>query len=89
MTYYPGNSAPPLGPPSTSNAPNVARPQESARAQRANQAQYVEERLRNGLSPTAGDNAVTARALPVDYRGGYLATVGRSCAKTTLGMAMT
>ena len=34
--------------------PHSARPQESpARAQRVNQAQYVEERLRNGLPPVA------------------------------------
>ena len=30
-----------------------ARPQDSARAQRVNQAQYVEEQLRNGISPVA------------------------------------
>ena len=33
--------------------PNSARPQESARAQRVNQAQFVEDRLRNGLPPVA------------------------------------
>ena len=33
--------------------PKSARPQESARAQRVNQAQFVEDRLRNGLPPVA------------------------------------
>ena len=33
--------------------PSSARPQESARAQRVNQAQFVEDRLRNGLPPVA------------------------------------
>ena len=47
MAYYPNNSMPATG-------PHSARPQNSpARAQRVNQAQYVEERLRNGLSPVA------------------------------------
>ena len=34
-------------------APHSARPQEPARAQRVNQAQYVEDRLRNSLPPVA------------------------------------
>ena len=47
MAYHPNNSIPATG-------PHGARPQNSpARAQRVNQAQYVEERLRNGLSPVA------------------------------------
>ena len=46
MAYCPSNSVPATG-------PNSARPQESARAQRVNQAQYVEDRLRNGLPPVA------------------------------------
>ena len=46
MAYCPSNSVPATG-------PNSTRPQESARAQRVNQAQYVEERLRNGLPPVA------------------------------------
>ena len=47
MAYHPNNSMPATG-------PHGARPQNSpARAQRVNQAQYVEERLRNGLSPVA------------------------------------
>ena len=33
--------------------PHNARPQEPARAQRLNQAQYVEDRLRNGHPPVA------------------------------------
>ena len=44
MAYCPSNSVPATG-------PNSVRPQESARAQRVNQAQYVEDRLRNGLPP--------------------------------------
>ena len=46
MAYCPNSSVPATG-------PSSARPQESARAQRVNQAQYVEERLRNGLPPVA------------------------------------
>ena len=47
MAYHPNNSMPTTG-------PHGARPQNSpARAQRVNQAQHVEERLRNGLSPVA------------------------------------
>ena len=46
MAHYP-NSMPP------SVTPSTLRPQETARAQRVNQAQYVEERLRNGLPPVA------------------------------------
>ena len=46
MAHCPNSSAPATG-------SNSARPQESARAQRVNQAQYVEERLRDGLSPVA------------------------------------
>ena len=46
MAYCPSNSVPATG-------PNIARPQESARAQRVNQAQFVEDRLRNGLPPVA------------------------------------
>ena len=47
MAYYLSNSMPPPVPAGTSRAP------ETARAQRVNQAQYVEERLRNGLPPVA------------------------------------
>ena len=46
MAYRPSNSVPATG-------PSSARPQESARAQRVNQAQFVEDRLRNGLPPVA------------------------------------
>ena len=46
MAHCPNNSAPATG-------SNSARPQESARAQRVNQAQYVEAKLRDGLSPVA------------------------------------
>ena len=46
MAHCPNSSAPATG-------SNSARPQESARAQRVNQALYVEERLRDGLSPVA------------------------------------
>ena len=46
MAYCPSNSVPTTG-------PSSARPQESARAQRVNQAQFVEDRLRNGLPPVA------------------------------------
>ena len=46
MAHCPNSSAPATG-------SSSARPQESARAQRVNQAQYVEERLRDGLSPVA------------------------------------
>ena len=46
MAYCPSNSVPATG-------PNSARPQESAQAQRVNQAQFVEDRLRNGLPPVA------------------------------------
>ena len=46
MAYCPSNSVHATG-------PSSARPQESARAQRVNQAQYVEDRLRNGLPPVA------------------------------------
>ena len=46
MAYCPSNSVPATG-------PSSARPQESARAQRVNQAQFVEDRLRNGLPPVA------------------------------------
>ena len=46
MVYYPNNTMPATG-------PHSARPQEPARAQRVNQAQYVEDRLRNGLPPVA------------------------------------
>ena len=46
MAYCPSNAVPAKG-------PNSARPQESARAQRVNQAQYVEDRLWNGLPPVA------------------------------------
>ena len=46
MAHCPNNSAPATG-------SNSARPQESARAQRVNQALYVEERLRDGRSPVA------------------------------------
>ena len=46
MAYYRNNSMPATG-------PHSARPQEPARAQRVNQAQYVEDRLRNGLPPVA------------------------------------
>ena len=46
MAYCPSNSVPATG-------PSSARPQESARAQRVNQAQYVGDRLRNGLPPVA------------------------------------
>ena len=47
MAYCPSNSVVPA------TGPSSARPQESARAQRVNQAQYVEDRLRNGLPPVA------------------------------------
>ena len=46
MAHCPNNSAPATG-------SNSARPQESARALRVNQAQYVEAKLRDGLSPVA------------------------------------
>ena len=46
MAYCPSNSVPATG-------PSNATPQESARAQRVNQAQFVEDRLRNGLPPVA------------------------------------
>ena len=46
MAYCPSNSVPATG-------PSSARPQESARAQRVNQAQFVEDRVRNGLPPVA------------------------------------
>ena len=46
MAYYPNNSVPATG-------SHSSRLQESARAQRVNQAQYVEDRLRNGLPPVA------------------------------------
>ena len=47
MAYQPNNSMP-------ATRPHGARPQNSpARAQRVNQAEYVEEQLRNGLSPVA------------------------------------
>ena len=45
MAYCPSNSVPAIG-------PSSARPQESARAQRVNQVQFV-DRLRNGLPPVA------------------------------------
>ena len=46
MAYCPSNSVPATG-------PSSARTQESARALRVNQAQYVEDRLRNGLPQVA------------------------------------
>ena len=49
MAYYPNNTVP-----IPTTGPHSNRSQESpARAQRTNQVQYVEERLRNGLSPLA------------------------------------
>ena len=49
MAYYPNNTVPIL-----TTGPHSNRSQElPARAQRTNQVQYVEERLRNGLSPLA------------------------------------
>ena len=49
MAYYPNNTVP-----IPTTGPYSNRSQESpARAQRTNQVQYVEERLRNGLSPLA------------------------------------
>ena len=49
MAYYPNNTVP-----ISTTGPHANRPQElPARAQRTNQVQYVEERLRNGLSPLA------------------------------------
>ena len=49
MAYYPNNTVP-----ISRTGPHANRPQElPARAQRTNQIQYVEERLRNGLSPLA------------------------------------
>ena len=49
MAYYPNNTVP-----IATTGPHANRTQElPARAQRTNQVQYVEERLRNGLSPLA------------------------------------
>ena len=49
MAYYPNNTVP-----IPTTGPHSNRSQElPARAQRTNQVQYVEERLRNGLSPLA------------------------------------
>ena len=49
MAYYPNNTVP-----IPTTGPHTNRSQElPARAQRTNQVQYVEERLRNGLSPLA------------------------------------
>ena len=49
MAYYPNNTVP-----ISTTGPHANRTQElPARAQRTNQVQYVEERLRNGLSPLA------------------------------------
>ena len=49
MAYYPNNTVP-----ISTTGPHANRSQElPARAQRTNQVQYVEERLRNGLSPLA------------------------------------
>ena len=49
MAYYPNNTVP-----IPTTGPYGNRSQElPARAQRTNQVQYVEERLRNGLSPLA------------------------------------
>ena len=49
MAYYPNNTVP-----IPTMGPHSNRSQElPARAQRTNQVQYVEERLRNGLSPLA------------------------------------
>ena len=49
MAYYPNNTVP-----VSTTGPHANRTQElPARAQRTNQVQYVEERLRNGLSPLA------------------------------------
>ena len=49
MAYHPNNSVPII-----TTGPHSNRSQEMpARAQRTNQVQYVEERLRNGLSPLA------------------------------------
>ena len=45
MAYYPGLSVPSTVPAGT------PRTQEAARAQRVNQAQFIEERLRNGIPP--------------------------------------
>ena len=49
MAYYPNNTVP-----ISTTGPHANRTQElPARAQRTNQVQYVEERVRNGLSPLA------------------------------------
>ena len=49
MAYHPNNSVPII-----TTGPHSKRPQEMpARAQRTSQFQYVEERIRNGLSPLA------------------------------------
>ena len=57
MAYYPNNSMPATG-------PHSARPQNSpARAQIVNQAQYVEERLRNGLPPVAVAGVAALRTM--------------------------
>ena len=47
MAFYPNSSMPP---PASTGTP---RTQESARAPRMSQAQYIEERLRNGIPPVA------------------------------------
>ena len=53
MADYPNNSMPATG-------PHSARPQEPARAQRVNQAQYVEDRLRNARLPPVAVAGVAA-----------------------------
>ena len=66
MEFCPPNSMPPPVPAGTQ------RTQESARAQRVSQAQYVEERLKNGIPPVAVAGVAslltqldTMQALPV------------------------